>query len=56
MFPVTRPLVNQSKLVLMDSQTQGVGSEDQKVVCFIEHPQTVRTAVFCFAENSFDTP
>jgi len=35
-FPIPRPLVNQFMLVLVDSQTQSVGSEDQKVVCFIE--------------------
>jgi len=35
MFPIPCLLVNQFKLVLMDSQTQSVGSEDQKVVCFI---------------------
>jgi len=46
----------ESKLVLMDSQTQSVGSSDQKVVCFIEHPQTARTASSCFADNSFDRP
>ncbi len=36
MFPIPRLLVNQFKLVLMDNQTQSVGSEDQKVVCFVE--------------------